>query len=447
MLRNMVTANWLCLGGAAALALTFTTADARANDGAATATTGGTAAEAASHGLEWSDKATSAQDGAMGAVFSSREELVNILIDRWAGQLPKSGPGSSVADLGKALENLPMVRLEHASTATDRGTFLRRLLGPVAAGAASIGSTQKASVAKTSVGVGTDHMVFVPVQPCRIFDTRNDTRGSMSAGETRSFYTNYPSGLSSFDDQGGNASHCPDVPFDPAAVQVTLTVINPTNNGFATLFPYSTSRPQASTINYSTGQIVANSTVVGTCISCGPDVNVYAHRAMDVLADITGYFVEKSKVIDLRPYNGILGQSASAGTGDSQGIVMPDSAISSYQVIAQLPDDYSSGTNMTLRETFTASCASQGVRWRVNSPSPRGWHVGSTVIDINGGTDVTLSTPSTAGQVFSRTVSYVPASNLSPGDSVSVSNFRAGSDANDTCSGTVILRSASLIYD
>ena len=52
-------------------------------------------------------------------------------------------------------------------------------------------------------------------------------------------------------------------------------------------YPCGTPRPNASTLDYSAGQVIAN----GATIKLGTDANicVNTHRAMDLIVDVTGY--------------------------------------------------------------------------------------------------------------------------------------------------------------
>jgi hypothetical protein len=82
---------------------------------------------------------------------------------------------------------------------------------------------------------------------------------------------------------GGRAT----VPVNAEAAIVNATAINPSDQGFITIYPCGTPRPDASTLNYSPGQVIAN----GATIKLGTDAKicVYTHRAMDLIIDVTGY--------------------------------------------------------------------------------------------------------------------------------------------------------------
>ncbi|MFD0570429.1 PKD domain-containing protein [Kitasatospora gansuensis] len=73
------------------------------------------------------------------------------------------------------------------------------------------------------------------------------------------------------------------------AVLLNLTATDASGNGFVTAYPGGSARPTVSSLNYATGQTVANSVVVPV----GPDGTVQIYNggpAVALLADITGYW-------------------------------------------------------------------------------------------------------------------------------------------------------------
>ncbi len=61
----------------------------------------------------------------------------------------------------------------------------------------------------------------------------------------------------------------------------------PAEPGFITVYPCNTTRPTASSLNYTAGQTIANAVVAKT----GPDgtVCVYNHSQTHIVADVNGY--------------------------------------------------------------------------------------------------------------------------------------------------------------
>jgi hypothetical protein len=121
-------------------------------------------------------------------------------------------------------------------------------------------------------------LLFVPIMPCRIADTRNAAGPfggpALMADETRNFTI--------------PASGC-NIPANAAAYAVNLTVVPSGPLAFATLWPTGQGRPNVSTLNSFDGRIKANSAIV--MAGTGGALSVYATSATDVVLDITGYFV------------------------------------------------------------------------------------------------------------------------------------------------------------
>jgi hypothetical protein len=144
---------------------------------------------------------------------------------------------------------------------------------------------------------------FVPVTACRILDTRigtGDFAGLRTAGSTTNIKTDSYSRVL----QGGTDS-CPGFdtgllvgngiwPRGPAAIAYTLTVVDYADNGYVTVFPFSVSRPHASTINFGPGTAptpLATSSTVGACVPCASEVSLYVKGgSTDLIVDVVGYF-------------------------------------------------------------------------------------------------------------------------------------------------------------
>lgn len=117
---------------------------------------------------------------------------------------------------------------------------------------------------------------FVPVQPCRLLDTRGADPGRPVAA---------PAARSELD--VAVAGRCG---VDPQAVAAALTVtaVAPEAPGYVTLYPAGTARPTVSSVNYRPGQVVANLGL--TRLGDGGDVTAFTLAATHVVVDVTGYF-------------------------------------------------------------------------------------------------------------------------------------------------------------
>lgn len=151
------------------------------------------------------------------------------------------------------------------------------------------------SAAAPALGSSTTDLVFVPLAPCRIIDTRL-AGGALAAGVPRDFQV---AGTTEFGAQGGTQGGC-GVPAGSAepnapAVVVNFIAVGPSGPGNLVAWAYGEPKPNASVINYSNvpGLNIANGVVVpiaGTNL-VPADLRIQADvSGTHVVADVTGYF-------------------------------------------------------------------------------------------------------------------------------------------------------------
>jgi hypothetical protein len=154
--------------------------------------------------------------------------------------------------------------------------------------------TAAAAVTPT-LGDSQSDLVFVPVAPCRIIDTRL-AGGVIAAASQRSFLV---TGTTGFEGQGGMAGGCgiPQGATLPqaAAVAINFVAVGPQGPGDMQAWPYGQPRPTSSIINYANvgGLNIANGLVVPIAgVSTQPfDIIVRANvSGAYLVADVTGYF-------------------------------------------------------------------------------------------------------------------------------------------------------------
>lgn len=121
--------------------------------------------------------------------------------------------------------------------------------------------------------------VYVPVEPCRLFDTRDTTGRNtpLSPQETH------------VEPVVGDNGAC-SIPETATAVAMNVTVVNPTTASYLTVFPADASRPLASHLNWVGGQ-PATPNKVDVKLSADGVVALYNNAgSVDVLADVAGYY-------------------------------------------------------------------------------------------------------------------------------------------------------------
>ena len=132
------------------------------------------------------------------------------------------------------------------------------------------------------------------VPPCRVLDTRlSDPAGPIPANGTRSILAVGDLTAGGTINQGG-ATTC-QVPDAAMGVFINVVAVNASGPGHLTVYPYNTALPLASTLNFTTGQTIANGVLVPICTpaaSCPFDLNITMGPAAAYLViDITGYLM------------------------------------------------------------------------------------------------------------------------------------------------------------
>ena len=148
--------------------------------------------------------------------------------------------------------------------------------------------------ASAQIGSLSKDLVFTPLAPCRIMDTRNPggISGPILAGTTRTFNgngtgTNYTS-------QGGLLTTC-GLPFtsDVAAIVLNVTVTQPAAAGYITVFPADAAQPLASSVNFTAGADVANNaTLKISQANANGQFKIFSITNVHVIADVVGYYAK-----------------------------------------------------------------------------------------------------------------------------------------------------------
>jgi hypothetical protein len=133
----------------------------------------------------------------------------------------------------------------------------------------------------------TADLVFTPVTPCRIVDTRVSL-GPIPSGGTRDFAA---WGQPNYGAWGGtSSSDCGMLNDHPVAVMLNVVSVRSVAAGYATVYSGDLGAvPAASSINYDTGAI-ENSIVVTKIGAVYPDFKIYTYQASNYVVDIVGYF-------------------------------------------------------------------------------------------------------------------------------------------------------------
>lgn len=148
--------------------------------------------------------------------------------------------------------------------------------------------TGSAKSAKAFASLAQD-LVFTPIPPCRIADTR--VSGTpIAAGGFRDVDAANPGG--NFTTQGGSATNC-SIPLDPGALALSVTALSNTNTGFMRVYTNNGSNSQGSTVPLSSvNTTVSNDIISPACASsiCAHELRVYSTANTHYAISVVGYF-------------------------------------------------------------------------------------------------------------------------------------------------------------
>jgi hypothetical protein len=197
------------------------------------------------------------------------EETYKVSSEAWSGQVAPFFKAASLATLHRALgaKNFNEMNNTLTQNGAKGGVVASKLLGEV-----------------------TNDLVFVPLTPCRIFDTRL-AGGVMAAGATRSFDV---TAVTDYAFQGGDASNCggAGAAGSFAAAAINFTVVFPVGQGFITAYPFLGSRPAAATMVYRAGDLLSNMAIVKLDQGASAnEMSVFSANETHLVGDIVGYFV------------------------------------------------------------------------------------------------------------------------------------------------------------
>jgi hypothetical protein len=166
-------------------------------------------------------------------------------------------------------------------------SFGRLAIGVTLGVGLTIAATQAWQV---TAAPGDSDTTFVPVSPCRLFDMRPGT------APTDGKKTPLGPGVANVHTQQvtGNVGSCVGIPSDATAVALNVTAANPTAPSFLTVYPADQPLPNASSLNWTSGQ-AATPNAVDVKLSADGKINLYTESGtVSVIADVVGYYTPKS---------------------------------------------------------------------------------------------------------------------------------------------------------
>lgn len=145
------------------------------------------------------------------------------------------------------------------------------------------------------IGSSGADLVFTPVTPCRLVDTRTiyGGTGPILINSTRGFGV---WGYSSYAAQGGSPTNCGlTAGKNTAAIAVSMAVVSPAGQGYLTAFPgdvADASKPLAATLNYNAGEVVVSNAAILKVNqgAASPDLKIFSSNTTEVIIDVVGYY-------------------------------------------------------------------------------------------------------------------------------------------------------------
>jgi len=134
-------------------------------------------------------------------------------------------------------------------------------------------------------------LLYTPVTPCSIIDTRNTSADIIDASTQRNFYVH--GGGSIIAAQGGNAAGCPSPSGEPLAAHINMIAVTPTGKGNLRAFPLGAGPTDGLSVNYNNtiDTNLANAGTVQTVTGSGPDITVASNlAAAHTVIKVLGYY-------------------------------------------------------------------------------------------------------------------------------------------------------------
>jgi len=253
---------------------------------ATTARTAGPAAAVVDNG-----PATTAERAALGKRFVSKwggyaERVYGVELHGWSRRMAPTFAHGDANNLRDALRRDTfegaMAALGGAGHRVDDDLVIDVLA--TAAPTMAAGKIPDMGMALGALG---EDLVYTPIQPCRIVDTRI-VEGAIGASQTRSYRA---AGIASYTSQGGSTGNCGLQGEVPSAVALNVAAVSPMQPGYATVFPHGTVQPQTASVNYAAGTIVNNAIISRIPNpTAASDFSIYTFAESHYVVDIVGYF-------------------------------------------------------------------------------------------------------------------------------------------------------------
>ena len=316
----------------------------------------GMAAQKLSTASANSRPATPAERGAMARAYVLKwgayvQQVYKVPVGVWAKRMVPTFAGADATNFRRALQRSTYEGASAELSGVGMKLSDDQVIDTMAR-ANLVSPVSRTQIVAASLGAATNDLVYTPITPCRILDTRV-AGGAIAGNFSRDFNAVVGSG-GNFSSQGGSATDCGGVAAGQAAAVINVTAVTPTGAGFATVYPFGSTRPLASSVNYTAGAIV-NNTVVTKLPNplTTKDFSIYTFATSDFVADIVGYYAPpQATALDCATVSGTP-TNVNAGAYASLPTLF---CAANYTPVAL---SISAGENVVVADSYTAGNAGQ----------------------------------------------------------------------------------------
>ena len=227
---------------------------------------------------------------AIADVEANRDAIISSIIGKYQAEMDANEDYVGWdAEIAAALESAPADKVLAATKAGSYAEAVATLFGAWSGPDVATVEDGQSPEDILALGDSTSDLVFFPLTPCRIIDTRfGSFPFRIGPDSGRQFQVN----LSNFSSQGGFGGSC-GIPtsLEPAAVVINVASTSQLGTGNVSVINTGGGIPNVALVNFTPGVNLSNAAVVRSATAVGNDIFIYARNsATHVVVDLMGYF-------------------------------------------------------------------------------------------------------------------------------------------------------------
>ena len=246
-------------------------------------------------------------------VEADRKVEAGRILLKWGGYVEKvegQDRKAWAAAMWPSLASADLDNLQKASRAVTYEGMRNALLGQRPYDDQIIDRMARAKgMAVKTLGQSAADLVFTPIAPCRIVDTRV-AGGRIATNVTRDLDASNVGG--DFTAQGGSNTDC-GIPANPAALALSVTGLSNTTTGYLRVFPFNGTSAQGSPVPLNTvNTTTTNDIIVPASQGAIQELKIFSSANTHYAAFVTGYFMAPQATA-VQCYTTSAGRSLAAG--------------------------------------------------------------------------------------------------------------------------------------